>query len=131
MDILYGTLAYLIITFPYAVIWHMKLFHKHYLKWGYFGEKPSFILGFISMIFQGAILSYGFRLLDLDHGLIWNGLSYALLMGLFFWSCHVLAAMAKNPNLRRPSYLWLESLYLIGQFSFFGILISLIHKYLI
>ncbi|MDF2379635.1 MAG: hypothetical protein P1V18_05485 [Candidatus Gracilibacteria bacterium] len=128
MNILYGTLGYILITFPYAIIWHMKLFHPLYLKWGYFGEHPSFLLGFTSMIFQGAILSYGYQFLRIDHQSILNGISYSLSLGLFFWSCHVLAAMAKNANLRNWQYFLLETLYLTGQFTFFGILISRIHS---
>ncbi len=44
--ILIGAVAYTVVTFPLAVVWHIALFESTYRGFGYFGEKPSFILGF-------------------------------------------------------------------------------------
>ena len=50
MQILLGTLAYIIVTFPLAVLWHMKIFRDKYMHWQYFGEDVKPILGLASMI---------------------------------------------------------------------------------
>ena len=39
-----GTLAYTLITFPLAVIWHVVLFKEKYYAFGYFDGEPSFYL---------------------------------------------------------------------------------------
>ena len=50
MNILFGTLAYIIVTFPLAVLWHMKIFRTKYMEWQYFGEDVKPILGLASMV---------------------------------------------------------------------------------
>lgn len=130
MDILLGTLGYMLVTFPYALIWHMKLFEKKYTKWVYFGKDPKPSIGLLSMIFQGAVLSYGYQFININHSSIQAGITYALVMGIFFWSCHVVTAMAKYSELRNKGFFILETIYLTGQFTLFGITISLIHKFL-
>ena len=44
MNILFGTIAYIVITFPLAVLWHMKIFRAKYVVWKYFGEDVKPIL---------------------------------------------------------------------------------------
>ena len=50
MEILYGTIAYIIVTFPLAVLWHMKIFREKYIGWQYFGDDVKPILGLTSVI---------------------------------------------------------------------------------
>lgn len=126
--ILLGTIGYMLVTFPYALVWHMKLFHEKYKAWGYFGENPSPMIGLISMVFQGSVLSYGYGLLSVEHTSMVAGIKYALIMGIFFWSCHVVAAMAKNEKLRNGGFFCMETIYLAGQFTLFGIVISYIYQ---
>lgn len=127
-EILLGTVAYVLVTFPYAVVWHMKLFRQRYEAWDYFGTEPRPAYGLLAMVFQGAILSWGYGFVALEHESLVAGLSFALAMGLLFWSCHVLAYMAKHDETRRAGFLGLETLYLAGQFAAFGVLIVLIHR---
>ena len=83
MQILFGTLAYIIVTFPLAVLWHMKIFRTKYMAWQYFGEDVKPILGLSSMLVQGVVLSYGYSVLNVDHSALSIGICYALLMGVF------------------------------------------------
>ncbi len=126
MDILLGTLAYLVVTFPLAFFWHMKIFRTKYMAWGYFGEDAKIIFGFLSMVLQGLMLSYGYSVLALEHSSMTVGVKYALIMGLFLWSTHVLAAISKNSKLRHFEFVMMETIYLAIQFVAYGILISLI-----
>ncbi|MBI3231852.1 MAG: hypothetical protein HYZ51_02100 [Candidatus Doudnabacteria bacterium] len=127
MKILFGTLAYIIVTFPLAVLWHMKIFREKYMRWQYFGADVKPMLGLASMIVQGLVLSYGYSVLAVNHSSILFGLGYALVMGLFLWSAHVLAAMGKSSAIRHFEFFTMETIYLAIQFGLYGILISLIY----
>ncbi len=127
MEILFGTLAYIIVTFPLAVLWHMKIFRKKYIKWKYFGDDVKPVLGLTSMIVQGIVLSFGYSILPVDHSSIFTGIGYALVMGVFLWSAHVLAAMGKSSAVRNLEFFIMETIYLAIQFGVYGILISLIY----
>ena len=126
MEILLGTVAYIIVTFPLAVLWHMKVFRTKYMAWKYFGEDVKPILGLSSMIAQGIVLSYGYSVLAVNHSSMLAGISYALVMGLFLWSAHVLAAMGKSSAIRHVEFFAMETIYLAIQFGVYGILISLV-----
>ena len=53
-----GTLAYTLITFTLAVVWHILLFEEKYKAFGYFQGEPSFLLGFVTILIQGVVLSF-------------------------------------------------------------------------
>ena len=126
MQILLGTLAYIVVTFPLAVLWHMKIFRTKYMAWKYFGEDVKPILGLSSMIVQGAVLSYGYSIIVINHSSVFVGIRYALVMGLLLWSAHVLATMGKSSTVRHFEFFWMETVYLSIQFGVYGILISFI-----
>ena len=126
MQILFGTLAYIIVTFPLAVLWHMKIFRTKYMAWEYFGEDVKPILGLSSMVVQGVVLSYGYSVLNVTHPSIFTGIYYSLVMGLFLWSVHVIAAMGKSSKVRHFEFFALEIVYLAIQFVIYGVLISYI-----
>ena len=126
MQILLGTLAYIIFTFPLAVLWHMKIFRTKYMAWQYFGEDVKPMLGLCSMLVQGVVLSYGYSVLNIARVPLLSGICYSLLMGLFLWSVHVLATMGKNSKVRHFEFFAMETVYLAIQFLIYGIAISYI-----
>ena len=126
MQILFGTLAYIIVTFPLAVLWHMKIFRTKYMAWEYFGEDVKPILGLFAMVVQGVVLSYGYSVLNVDHTSPFSGICYSLLMGLFLWSVHVLATMGKSSKVRHLEFFAMETVYLAIQFLIYGVAISYI-----
>ena len=126
MQILLGALAYIIVTFPLAVLWHMKIFRTKYLAWQYFGEDVKPILGLSAMLVQGVVLSYGYSVLNVAHASIISGICYSLIMGLFLWSVHVLAAMGKSSKVRHFEFFTMETIYLAIQFVVYGVVISYI-----
>ena len=128
MQILFGTLAYIIVTFPLAVLWHMKIFRTKYMAWEYFGEDVKPILGLSSMVVQGVVLSYGYSVLNVDHASLIAGVSYSLVMGLFLWSAHVLATMGKSSKVRHFEFFAMETVYLAIQFVIYGALITYIFR---
>jgi hypothetical protein len=123
-----GTLAYTIVTFPIAVIWHVVLFKAHYAAFGYFTGEPSFLLGFLTIVIQGAILSALFPLVKLSGSPIGRGMKFSAIVGTFFWTSHVLAFVAKQAMQDAPLFVAMETGYLAIQFGVFGVLIGLVYK---
>jgi hypothetical protein len=125
MEILFGTLCYIVPTFPLAYFWHLKFFGRQYTKWGYFGI-PSPPLGLLSMVVQGVVLSCIYFSVYPQPGTFWQAMAFAGVMGLFHWSIHVIAAMAKQAESRNWSFFLLESLYLMLQFGIYGLVLGLV-----
>jgi len=126
--VLPGTLAYTLVTFPLAVVWHVVLFEEKYRTFGYFDGEPSFALGFLTILIQGFMLSLLYPYFNLPGQGISRGLKYSLLVGVFFWSSHVLAFVAKQVVDSSFSFIFLETIYLLIQFGIYGVLIGLIHS---
>jgi len=125
---LLGTLAYTLITFPLAVVWHVVIFEEKYHSFGYFNGEPSFILGFLTILIQGFLLSFLYPYFNFSGKGIVKGVKYSLLIGLFFWTSHVLAFVAKQVVESSPLFILMESFYLLLQFGFYGVAIGLIHS---
>lgn len=123
---IYGTLAYTATTFPLAVIWHVVLFEKEYQAFGYFNGEPSFALGFITIVIQGLVLSFLFPFVSFSGGGVKRGLKYSAVLGLFFWSSHVLALLAKQPMFQPLSFALMETFYLLMQFAIYGLCLGVI-----
>lgn len=126
--IIYGMLAYTLITFPIAVIWHVVFFKEEYQLFGYFEGEPNFILGLIAIIIQGIILSFLYPYVAFSGDGVIRGLKFSLVTGIFFWSSHVLALIAKQTMESPLTFIAMESFYLLLQFGIFGVLISLIYR---
>ena len=97
------------------------------MRWQYFEDDVKPILGLASMIIQGVVLSYGYSVLKVDHSALLTGIGYALTMGLFLWSVHVLATMGKSSKVRHVEFFIMETVYLAIQFGIYGVVISYIY----
>ena len=127
-NIALGTVAYTIGTFSLAVFWHIVLFEERYLSFGYFEGEPSFVIGFVTILLQGVILSALFPMVKLAGTGILRGLKFALIIGVFFWTSHVLAFVAKQSIEGTMLFIAMETLYLGMQFGLFGLLIGFIYR---
>lgn len=125
---LLGMLAYTLVTFPLAVIWHVVLFNDAYTSFGYFEGEPNFVLGLVTIIIQGAVLSFLYPYVKFSGSSVIRGLKYSLLIGVFFWSSHVLAFVAKQIISDAYTFVAMESFYLLIQFGVYGVLMSLIYS---
>lgn len=123
-----GTAAYTVVTFPLAVVWHIGLFERQYRAFGYFEEEPSFALGLLTILIQGAVLSVLYPRVRLAGSDLARGLKFALILGVFFWTSHVLAFVAKQAVPHAHHFVLMETAYLTLQFGIFGILIGRIHR---
>ena len=125
---LLGTLAYTLVTFPLAVIWHVVLFEDKYHSFGYFEGEPSFILGLLTIIIQGFVLSFLYPYVKFRGQGFNRGLKYSLLIGVYFWTSHVLAFVAKQVVDSSVLFVVMESFYLLIQFGVYGLLIGKIYR---
>ena len=125
---IYGTLAYTFTTFPLAVIWHVVLFKSEYEAFGYFDGEPSFSLGFITILIQGLVLSFLFPFIKFSGSSLKCALKYSAVLGVFFWTSHVLALLAKQTMPNPLSFALMESFYLLMQFGIYGFFLGLIFK---
>lgn len=126
--LLLGTLAYTLVTFTLAITWHLVLFKPQYEAFGYFEGEPDLLLGLITIMIQGAVLSFLYPYIGFTGGWLSRGLRYALVLGLFFWTSHVLAFIAKQTVAQAPYFILMESFYLLLQFGLYGLLIGLIDR---
>jgi len=126
-QIILGTLAYSLITFPLAVIWHVIVFKDQYRLFGYFEGEPNFLLGLLTIVIQGVILSGLYPLVSIQGSNVARGVKYSILIGLFFWTSHVLAFVAKQDINNALLFILMESLYLVFQFGIYGVFIGKIY----
>lgn len=118
-------MSYLLVTFPLAVVWHLVLFKGIYEEIGYIGrEEPLFALGFLSILIQGFVMAAAFPVAVRRRRSIKSGICYALLVGLFFWTSHVLAFAAKGDVAKLEWFIPMESLYLLIQFGVLGLILG-------
>jgi hypothetical protein len=122
-----GTVAYTIGTFTLAVAWHVLLFEDRYRSFGYIEGDPNFVLGFITILLQGMILSVLYPLVQIAGEGVLRGIKFSLLIGSFFWTSHVLAFVAKQSVENIGLFVTMETVYLALQFGLFGVLIGLIY----
>jgi len=123
-----GTTAYTICTFSLAVGWHVLLFKERYESFGYFEREPDFLLGLLTIVLQGVLLSTLFPMLKTEGTSFRRGIKFALITGAFFWTSHVLAFVAKQKVPEVSAFIWMETAYLLLQFGLFGLIIGVIHR---
>ncbi len=126
--IILGTLAYTVITFIIAIIWHIVLFEDKYLAFGYFKGEPNMVIGFLTILIQGMVLTYLYNFFSFTGSNLVKSMRYVLIVGLFFWTSHVLALVAKQNIENAIQFILMESFYLTIQFGVFGICLSIINK---
>lgn len=123
-------ISYVLVTFAMGFVWHLLVFKKIYDELAIFSriDDPIIPLGFAAMLIQGAILAYLFPRLRLGGPPLLEGARFGLLAGVFLASSAVLAEAAKQKVTSLPTWLVLESLYYLIQFSLSGILIAYVYR---
>ncbi len=120
--------AYPLIVFPLAIIWHLVLFKDRYMSFGYFEGEPNIAVGLASMGIQGAVLAAIYPMFRFGRSGLRRAVTFAALLGLFFWTSHVLALVAKQNVPQAGSFILMETLYLCLQFGLFALALGLIFR---
>ncbi len=126
---LWGAMAYILVVFPVAVVWHVVLFKNTYDELGYFGRKePIFALGLLAIAVQGLVLSYAYARLYRGGNPLKEGLKFGLVAGIFLWSSHVIATAAKSDISPLAAFIAIETAYLTIQFVLVGLAIGAVYQ---
>ena len=120
--------AYPLIVFPLAIIWHLVLFKGRYMSFGYFEGEPNIAVGLASMSIQGAVLAAIYPMFRFGRRGLRRAVTFAALLGLFFWTSHVLALVAKQNVPQAGTFILMETLYLCLQFGLFALALGLIFR---
>lgn len=124
-----GTIGYLAITFPLAIVWHLVVFKETYNDLGYFSrEEPIIAFGFGAILLQGILLSIIYPILCRNKPIVSGALTFVVVMGGYHWTMHVLAAAAKHDIAPLSTWFALESLYLLIQFLIGGLLLAFLYR---
>lgn len=123
-----AAVAYPLIVFPLAIVWHMVLFKDKYMSFGYFDGEPNIAVGLASMVVQGAVLAAIYPMFRLGRDGLARAIKFAALLGLFFWTSHVLALVAKQNVPQAGTYILMETIYLCLQFGLFALAVALIFR---
>ena len=121
-------IAYVVVVFAFAVVWHVILFEDLYRGLGYFQrEHPGYVLGFISIATQGALLSavYPAFVHRRDGTRI---ATFAFAAFVYLWSSHVMGDAAKFSIDPVGTYVPIETFYLALQFTFYGLLLHALER---
>ena len=121
--------AYVVVTFLFAVVWHLLLFKDLYRELAVFsrGDDPNMLLVFASVLIQGAILAYLYPLVSRGEKPIWDGIKFGLLMGIFLASTAVLAEGAKQNVTSLTTFVVMESLFCLIYFALYGLVVGLVY----
>ena len=122
-------MAYVLVTFLFAIVWHLVLFKDIYRELAIFsrGDDPNMSLVLASVLIQGAILAYVYPLISRRENPVWDGIKFGLLMGVFLASVAVLAEGAKQNVTSLPTFLVMEGLFCLIYFALYGLALGLVY----
>ena len=120
--------GYVVIVFPLALGWHLGLFKEQYQTFGYFSGEPNVLAGLATVVIQGAVLASIYPLFRSGRAGFVRAFQFAGLMGLFFWTSHVLALVAKQNVPNAGAFIAMETGYLVAQFGLFALVLGFIYR---
>lgn len=126
--ILLAAASYIVIVFPLALGWHAGLFKAKYEAFGYFSGEPNIPAGLATIVIQGLALALIYPLFHTGSVGFARAFQFAGLMGLFFWTSHALALVAKQNVPNAGQFIAMETGYLVVQFGLFAIVLGLIYR---
>ena len=127
-QLVFAAVGYTLIVFPLALIWHVGLFEEAYHAFGYFDGEPNILLGLVTIVLQGILLSIMYRMFAANKPSFLRAGRFCVLTGAFFWTSHVLALVAKQNVPDAMRYVVMESLYLGLQFGAFAIVLGFVFR---
>lgn len=123
-----AVLAYVVCTFLIAAPWHLVFFKPVYDELAIFTRKEPLIpLGLMSMLMQGLVLSYLYPFFAQGKPSIQTGSAFGILMGVLLASSAVFAEAGKQNVTSLSTWLTLESVYYLFQFTVVGAVIGRIY----
>lgn len=125
---LLASAGYIVIVFPLALGWHLGLFKEKYETFGYFAGEPNVPVGLASIIIQGLTLACIYPFFHTGGAGFLRAFQFVGLIGLFFWTSHVLALVAKQNVPNTGMFIVMETGYLTIQFGLFALVLGLVYR---
>lgn len=123
-----AVIAYVVLTFTIAASWHLVLFKDLYDALAIFTRKEPIIpLGLLSILMQALVLAYLYPFFRRGDSPAKEGSKFGLLIGVLMASIAVFAEAAKQNVSALSTWLMLESVYYLLQFSVVGMVMGLIY----
>lgn len=126
--IVISTLVYCTIVFPLALLWHVGLFKERYQAFGYFDGEPNVGLGLMTIAIQGTVLALLYPVINIGSGGLAKAVKFCALMGVFLWTTHVLAFVAKQQVTDALPFVLMETGYLALQFGLYAGALALVYR---
>jgi len=126
LKVLLSTVSYILLAFPLALGWHVGLFKDKYERFGYFEGNPNIPVGLATIVIQGFALALIYPLFHTGSAGATRALQFVGLLGLFFWTSHVLALVAKRNVPDAAAFILMETLYLAIQFGLYAVALTLL-----
>lgn len=123
-NIITGTLVFIVVSFAAQSISHFAINADHYSTISFMRAEPIFILGFLTMIMQGIVVSYLFLIYSKNEFTWTKGLAYGLILSAFFVSYPAFVEPAKYKVPSISSWILVEATVGVIQFGLIGILLS-------
>ncbi|MBY5934757.1 hypothetical protein KUV51_17250 [Tateyamaria omphalii] len=120
--------TYPVIVFPLALVWHLALFKDRYMTFGYFDGEPDVAIGLATIVIQGVVLAAIYPMFNPRSAGHARAFQFAGLLGVFFWTSHVLALVAKQNVPQAPTFILMETIYLALQFGLFALALGFIFR---
>jgi hypothetical protein len=120
--------AYIAATFAVQATSHFLVNSGHYAQVTYMRRDPIFALGILSMLLEGAVLSYLYSELPKSRHWLADGLKFGWLIGAFAVGYIGLAEAAKYQVPSVGSWVLVESLNAFAQFTIYGVLVGYIQR---
>ena len=120
--------SYLVLTFIIAGGWHLALFKDVYARLGVFTRpRPIIPLGILSMVLQAIVVAYLYPLFYRGGNPLTEGATFGLLLGIFMGSNAVLAEAGKNQVGSLRTWIALEGVYYLLQFTLVGLVVGAVY----
>ena len=117
--------AYLVLTFIFAATWHLVLFKAVYARLGVFTRpQPIIALGILSMVLQAGVVAYSYPRFYRGGNPLIAGACFGLALGIFMGSSAVLAEAGKNQVGSLKTWITLEGIYYLLQFTVVGVVVG-------
>ena len=125
---LLATLAFVIVGFIIAFVWHLVIFKSVYDSLKIYSIEPIIPLGFTSFILEGLAFVYIFQFFrrgkkPIQEGLIFGLLAFGVLMG----GVGALAEGAKHATTSLSTWLVLETSFFVITGAILGTIVGLIY----
>ncbi len=125
---IFSVIAFIVIGFVIAAVWHFLLFAQVYDNLKIYSIQPIIALGFTSFILEGLAFVYVFQLFRRGKGPILEGLVFGLLVyGVIMGGVGVLAEGAKHATTSLPIWLAVEGTFYLIEGAVIGICIGWIY----